>query len=224
MVLNALWPEGILQSLHCLDHQRLRSRLLSSYCTRSCRTRSSASYYTEVYREVLWSEPSSHLSLQSLWAQPFHIVPAMKKMHRESLKRQEQQPGLNADLSKFEVWVTFDNKTQGAATVYFNQSDGVLLSVLGSNRRYWGNDIKQNWQLEGPSVSLSLSGEQISSSFLLSPRARLFCCISLALDILDPLILLNGPLQLLNLHIILTDEDFTLWAEDRFKSLNETCK
>ena len=45
--------------------------------------------------------------------------------------------------------VTFDKKRQAAATVYFNQSDGVLLSVLGSNRRYWDNDIKQTLAVGG---------------------------------------------------------------------------
>ena len=119
--------------------------------------------------------------------------------------------------------VTFDKKRQAAATVYFNQSDGVLLSVLGSNRRYWGNDIKQILVVGGfqclprfewrASLELfSLVPKNVNLLSFLSytlPRSP-FCCLGLALVIYDPVILLNGPLQLLNLHILLPDQDFTL--------------
>ena len=49
----------------------------------------------------------------------------------------------NADLSKFCVEVSFDDKTQATAEVYFDRSDGVQSSVSGSDRIYWDVDMKK---------------------------------------------------------------------------------
>ena len=75
--------------------------------------------------------------------------PSNKKGAQRIADREEQKLRPNADLSKFEVHVTFDNKRQAAAAVYFNQSDGVQFE------KYVEMYYKRLHCLQIPAVTLS---------------------------------------------------------------------
>ena len=79
----------------------------------------------------------------------YHQYTSNKKDAQRIADREEQKLRPNADLSKFEVHVTFDNKRQAATTVYFNQSDGVQFE------KYVEMYYKRLHCLKIPAVTLS---------------------------------------------------------------------
>ena len=80
---------------------------------------------------------------------PMLYHPSNKKGAQRIADREEQKLRPNADLSKFEVHVTFDNQRQAVATVYFNQSDGVQFE------KYVEMYYKRLHCLQIPAVTLS---------------------------------------------------------------------
>ena len=63
----------------------------------------------------------------------------------------------NADLSKFNVQVTFFSEKQGKAEVYLNCSNGVQTSVSGSIRKDWVDEMKRALGIAGFPIEVTLN-------------------------------------------------------------------
>ena len=53
----------------------------------------------------------------------------------------------NADKSKFEAQVVFDEKRNATAEIYFKAGPGFMQNVFGSDRKFWSPAIKQLLEL-----------------------------------------------------------------------------